>query len=212
MTGWRCTECGWETFDVEVMRAEVNWPEPDGTITLKCPACGAEGKFEDAESPTPEPDGEALRFRTTSVDPDFQRRVFEFIEPLARQRQLERLAGALRQLAKRIDAPLRHRPDGWPLCPRCGADELYTLDLVPGDLPLPLRPGQTELTDEDRREWVLAIHGCYACGWMPRTVGPLAEGLQHWEGGDGAPSRLVQTTIFKPRHSPGPSTTMGWWP
>jgi hypothetical protein len=42
----------------------------------------------------------------------------------------------------------RLRPDGWPYCPRCGADELYCLrdDLVATGL----------RTDDDL--------GCYLCG------------------------------------------------
>lgn len=46
--GWRCGACGWETFDLADMRSKVNWPNPDGSISLVCPACGAEGQFVDA--------------------------------------------------------------------------------------------------------------------------------------------------------------------
>lgn len=37
-----------------------------------------------------------------------------------------------------------HRADGWPLCPRCGDDELYSL-MVPATIE--------------------TIAGCYACNW-----------------------------------------------
>lgn len=47
--GWRCGPCGWETYDLADMRNLVNWPEFDGTISLVCPRCGAEGQFVDAE-------------------------------------------------------------------------------------------------------------------------------------------------------------------
>jgi hypothetical protein len=47
--GWRCGGCGWQTFDVDVMRSEVNRLNGDGTITLVCPDCRAEGRFVDAE-------------------------------------------------------------------------------------------------------------------------------------------------------------------
>lgn len=40
----------------------------------------------------------------------------------------------------------RRRRDGWPLCPRCGEDELYSL--------------ATPATIE-------TICGCYRCGWRP---------------------------------------------
>lgn len=42
------------------------------------------------------------------------------------------------------------RADGWPLCPECGEDELYSLAM----------PKATEAT----------IEGCYRCGWKPATV------------------------------------------
>lgn len=49
--GWRCGECGWQTFDVDVMRSEVNRLNGDRTISLVCPACRTEGRFVDAERP-----------------------------------------------------------------------------------------------------------------------------------------------------------------
>lgn len=47
--GWRCRPCGWETYDLADMHNLVNWPEPNGAITLVCPRCGTEGDFIDAE-------------------------------------------------------------------------------------------------------------------------------------------------------------------
>jgi rubredoxin len=47
--GWRCRPCGWETYDLADMHTLVNWPNPDGSISLVCPSCGAEGDFVDAE-------------------------------------------------------------------------------------------------------------------------------------------------------------------
>lgn len=46
--GWRCRPCGWQTFDLKVMHDEVNWANPDGSVSLVCPQCGAEGDFIDA--------------------------------------------------------------------------------------------------------------------------------------------------------------------
>jgi hypothetical protein len=43
-------------------------------------------------------------------------------------------------------AAARRRPDGWPLCPKCGEDELYSVANPP-----------TEDT----------IRGCYNCNWRP---------------------------------------------
>lgn len=38
------------------------------------------------------------------------------------------------------------RPDGWPLCPGCGEDELWSAETYPSRL---------------------RIAGCYACPWRP---------------------------------------------
>lgn len=43
-----------------------------------------------------------------------------------------------------------HREDGWPLCPDCEADELYSLADPPS---------------------IATIRGCYACAWMPPLKG-----------------------------------------
>ena len=45
-----------------------------------------------------------------------------------------------------------HRSDGWPLCPSCGEDELYSLD----------EPATIE-----------SIVGCYLCGWRRPDVARL---------------------------------------
>ena len=45
--GWRCRPCGWQTFDVETMRREVNRPAGGG-VALVCPGCDAVGSFIDA--------------------------------------------------------------------------------------------------------------------------------------------------------------------
>jgi hypothetical protein len=41
-----------------------------------------------------------------------------------------------------------HRRDGWPLCPSCGEDELYSLAEEPS---------------------VESIRGCYRCAWFPEA-------------------------------------------
>lgn len=48
IVGWQCGPCGWQTFSVKDMHRFVNWREPDGSISLVCPQCGAEGQFIDA--------------------------------------------------------------------------------------------------------------------------------------------------------------------
>jgi protein gp37 len=45
--GWKCSRCGWRTADLDTMHREVNWREPDDSIAMVCPDCGAEGQFED---------------------------------------------------------------------------------------------------------------------------------------------------------------------
>ncbi len=45
---------------------------------------------------------------------------------------------------------IEHRADGWPLCPQCEHDELYSL----ADPPT-----------------IETIEGCYACNWKPRRIG-----------------------------------------
>jgi hypothetical protein len=44
------------------------------------------------------------------------------------------------------------RADGWPLCPRCGEDELWSA----GDE-----------TDQSFKPTIESIAGCYMCGWEP---------------------------------------------
>lgn len=46
-----------------------------------------------------------------------------------------------------------HRPDGWPLCPLCGEDELYSL----------AEPAT-----------IATIVGCYACGFKPDKAPRIA--------------------------------------
>jgi len=57
------------------------------------------------------------------------------------------------------------RSDGWPLCPRCGEDELWS----------PLVPGPPEFTTSVE-EYVKVGLRCYCCGWaspFPVSVGSL---------------------------------------
>lgn len=46
------------------------------------------------------------------------------------------------------------RPDGWPKCPRCEEDELYSLFRWDGEGNKP-----------PLEEWVKAGMRCYLCGW-----------------------------------------------
>jgi hypothetical protein len=46
------------------------------------------------------------------------------------------------------------RKDGWPLCPRCGEDELYSLAWL--NIP------RSKLED-----YLEAMEGCYSCHWKP---------------------------------------------
>lgn len=48
------------------------------------------------------------------------------------------------------------RADGWPLCPECGEDELYSLIWFEGPRPA-------------LAEFIASIEGCYACRWRPRA-------------------------------------------
>ena len=50
------------------------------------------------------------------------------------------------------------RDDGWPLCPRCGEDELYVLANWPGSI-----------DERPPLAWFIEhIDGCYRCNWKPR--------------------------------------------
>ena len=50
------------------------------------------------------------------------------------------------------------RQDGWPLCPVCGEDELFTM------MPLEFQP--TSLGNTTVLERIVHGHwGCYACEW-----------------------------------------------
>jgi hypothetical protein len=50
---------------------------------------------------------------------------------------------------------IEFRKDGWPLCPRCGEDELYSLRWMGPDPP----PSLGEFID--------TIEGCYSCHRKP---------------------------------------------
>jgi hypothetical protein len=52
----------------------------------------------------------------------------------------------------RYEYPEVHK-DGWPLCPRCGEDELYSLDI----------PATVE-----------SIRGCYNCEFSPQSADEYA--------------------------------------
>lgn len=51
----------------------------------------------------------------------------------------------------------QHRPDGWPLCPRCGEDELYADAMLKWNPPA----GQPTL-----RECYDSEFHCYVCRWQ----------------------------------------------
>lgn len=79
----------------------------------------------------------------------------EAFEEIYRPIAMRRLTEALRRLGDRIGAPLEDRGDGWPKCPMCHKDELFSLALEPSPA---------------------TIRGCYRCGWTPHTVGELVSG------------------------------------
>ena len=65
-----------------------------------------------------------------------------------------------------FDRTYTYRADGWPLCPQCGEDELWSR--VPGHQvhvgePIP-EPGSAELLELCFREPFI----CYACNWSGR--------------------------------------------
>ncbi len=50
------------------------------------------------------------------------------------------------------------RSDGWPHCPSCGADELYSLANWPS------------ADERPSLEWFLErLDGCYGCNWKPEA-------------------------------------------
>lgn len=55
-------------------------------------------------------------------------------------------ADLLEMTIGRSETYTRHRADGWPLCPRCGDDELWSPELEPT---------------------VDTIVSCLGCGWRP---------------------------------------------
>lgn len=71
------------------------------------------------------------------------------------------------------------RDDSWPLCPRCGQDELWS------DIWNRLEPKPT------MTEFIANIRGCYACGWKPSSLGALVaaeppDSGRHSQAGEGA--------------------------
>lgn len=54
-----------------------------------------------------------------------------------------------------------HRKDGWPLCPRCGDDELYSVFLMSMNAHIRQEKGEEIKMDEILRH----PFGCYNCGW-----------------------------------------------
>lgn len=214
--GWKCSACDWETFDGDVMRDQVMWREPDGSFTLKCPSCGTEGAFVDADwvAGKAVPDG----YVAVVCSGEGHGEPYVYLAPSGRASScplcdkptspslIEQLVHAMADLGRKVGAPMTHREDRWPLCPMCGEDELYTLDMSATMALI------TDMSEETKREFVLAIHGCYSCGWTPQQVGPLAEGRVFWIHGEGVSNlgRLPRRgdPIIKHR-SVGLSTNMG---
>lgn len=201
--GVACPVCG-VVDDVPHVHLDAEWtegdPVPAGYVVVRCTGEGHDAPYtflapDDRAAACPD----CLHPTGYEPDPDID---------LGRLAGMNLLAGALGELARKVNAPLRWREDGWPLCPMCGEDELYAARFVGKAY-----PGTSRLTEESKIEMRLHINGCYRCGWTPRTVGPLATGLQRWEGGDGAPARLVLTggLVHKGR-SVGLSTSWGGGP
>jgi len=65
----------------------------------------------------------------------------------------------------------RHRPDGWPLCPRCGEDELADCGYVGRAL-------MAGLTIDQARADPLGELFCYSCLWRGRAPPPPLKLLQ----------------------------------
>lgn len=77
------------------------------------------------------------------------------------------------------------RKDGWPLCPNCGEDELWSLYVPPLDgepqalhVP-PIKDAEAPVTMLEK--YIAEIVGCLSCNWkigggMPQlTAGPSAQ-------------------------------------
>jgi hypothetical protein len=101
------------------------------------------------------------------------------------------------------------RPDGWPFCPACGDDELWSL----GTLPLPACPSAEDLLKSSL--------GCYSCSWRwdPHQCDPPvscphcgAVGAAPWQGGWLKSGRLFECqqcgrsfrVVASPEGTPGP--------
>ena len=68
------------------------------------------------------------------------------------------------QFAQPALTPTEFRADGWPLCPVCGEDELWS-PLAPGD------PGWPNLDDKPPvAAYIAAGLRCYRCGWASEEV------------------------------------------
>lgn len=52
-----------------------------------------------------------------------------------------------------------YRPDGWPLCPQCGEDELYSHLIWDGCGERP-----------PLEDWIEAGIGCYVCQWFMKLA------------------------------------------
>jgi hypothetical protein len=95
------------------------------------------------ETRTIDVDGVPVTFRSHRA-PCIDARTREAIDAL--------MAAAYRQFAP-IPEPTAFRPDGWPLCPRCGEDELWS-PIWNSDRPRP-----------SLDEFLAGPLACYACGW-----------------------------------------------
>ena len=62
---------------------------------------------------------------------------------------MERIHLVTNAVCDRHMPKVEYRPDGWPLCPNCGQDELYSLSIPPT---------------------IETIRGCYLCG----PISPMA--------------------------------------
>ena len=71
-----------------------------------------------------------------------------------------------------VKVTIRTRDDGWPLCPACGQDELYSLLHWNGQGPKP-----------PLEKWLAAGMRCYACGWYTgdmQAVIKMARAIVLW--------------------------------
>jgi hypothetical protein len=71
------------------------------------------------------------------------------------------------------------RPDGWPLCPRCGLNELFSLPHAPTigrpeDAPPLVSLGETNSGLLDLLDHFRLGFRCYSCGWTSAALPPEA--------------------------------------